>query len=143
MFVRSVLRHKGSDVVTVQETDDVAKVADVLVRWRIGAVLVRDGASRIVGILSERDLVVAMARHGERCLAMPVSDLMVRHLVTCSPEDAIEDIMVLMTERRIRHLPVMQDDRLLGLISIGDVVKSRIAEFQSETEALKSYITAA
>jgi len=143
MFVRSVLRHKGSDVVSVQETDTIATVADVLVRWRIGAVLVRDAEGQVAGILSERDVVGAMAKHRDRTLALPARDLMVRHLITCGPDDSIEDIMVLMTERRIRHLPVMDDGRLIGLISIGDVVKSRIAEFQSETEALKSYITAA
>lgn len=140
MYVHAILKHKGQDVVSAGPTDDVVETARLLNRHRIGAVVVRDADGHVAGILSERDIVRGIAESGAACLGLKVADLMTREVVSCRPDDSIDDIMALMTERRIRHLPVMEDGRLAGVISIGDVVKRRIAEIESEASSLREYI---
>lgn len=140
MYVETILRDKGDEVVAVAPDDTVSKAARVLTDRRIGAVLARDDSGKIVGILSERDIVRGIARHKEACLGMKVRELMSSPVISCGPNDSVDEIMQLLTDRRIRHLPVMDGDELRGIISIGDVVKRRIAEVEHEAEALKKYI---
>lgn len=140
MLVTSILKTKGRDVFTVGPDLSVLDVTQVLRQKRIGAVLVCDSAGAILGVLSERDIVRALADDGMTVLARPVHGLMSREVVTCTPTDSINHVMMLMTDRRIRHIPVLDHGKLVGLVSIGDVVKQRIAETEMEAEALKSYI---
>jgi len=142
MYVDTILKKKGDTVITVAPNCLVSEAAQTLHEKRIGAALVQDAAGNIVGILSERDIVRGVALKHEACLDMTVRELMTHPLVTCAPTDSIEQIMELMTERRVRHLPVMDDGDLIGIISIGDVVKQRISEIEHESRALKQYIAA-
>jgi len=142
MYVETILRKKGDTVVTVEPDCLVSQAAQTLHEKRIGAALVLDAAGAIAGVLSERDIVRGVALNREACLSMTVKELMTRPVITCSPGDSIEQIMELMTERRVRHLPVMDDGMLIGIISIGDVVKQRISEIEHESQALKQYIAA-
>jgi len=142
MFVSDILAQKGGLVFTVSPGTTVAQAAQHLSTRRIGSVLVMDGTNTIAGIVSERDLVRAMARHGGDALDLEVRQVMTREVVTCHPDDPIERVMGLMTDGRFRHLPVEDRGELIGLISIGDVVKARLEETQHETEALKAYIVA-
>lgn len=142
MFVSDILAQKGGLVFTVTPGTTVAEAAQHLSTRRIGSVLVMDGTHTIAGIVSERDLVRAMARYGGSALDLEVRQVMTRDVVTCHPDDPIERVMGLMTTGRFRHLPVEDRGELLGLISIGDVVKARLEETQHETEALKAYIVA-
>ena len=142
MYVESILRTKGDEVVAVAPSDTIAAATQILNEKGIGAVLVRDTSDEIIGIVSERDIVRGIARHKGSCLDMKVSDLMTSPVISCQPDDSVDKIMQLMTDRRIRHLPVMKDGDLLGIISIGDVVKRRISEIENETEALRQYISA-
>lgn len=135
---------KGTEVITVTPTASLQEAALTLRANRIGAVLVVDdvtGNGRIAGILSERDIVGAIADFGASALEKPVSDVMSADVVTCSPSDTVEQLMETMTARRIRHLPVVQDTALVGIVSIGDVVKKRLAEISDEAKALQDYIT--
>lgn len=141
MNVAGILKVKGSDVITVLPSDSIAAVAAILDQRRIGAVLVVDKSGKLQGLLSERDIVRALAQDGGACLDLRVQDLMTKDLVTISPTDSIDRVMTLMTENRIRHLPVLEGGRLAGFISIGDVVKSRIDEVEREAAALRDYIT--
>ena len=141
MYVETILRKKGDSVVTIDPADTVSVAVDVLTKHGIGAALVRNAAGDIVGILSERDIVRGIARHTSNCLDMQVEELMTSPVISCKPDDNIDEIMERMTERRIRHLPVMDGDALIGIISIGDVVKQRISEIENESEALRQYIT--
>lgn len=142
MYVDAILKKKGDTVVTVAPDCLVSKAAQTLHEKRIGAVLVRDVGGEIAGILSERDIVRGVAKNREACLGMAVKNLMTHPVITCSPNDSIEQIMERMTERRIRHLPVVESGDLIGIISIGDVVKQRISEIEHESRALKQYIAA-
>lgn len=142
MYVDTILRKKGDTVIAVEPETLVSAAAQILHENRIGAALVRDSSGKIIGVLSERDIVRGVAVNRETCLSMTVRDLMTHPVISCSPNDSIDRIMAQMTERRIRHLPVMQGDTLLGIISIGDVVKQRISEIEHESEALKQYIAA-
>ena len=142
MFVSDILAQKGGLVFTVSPAATVAQVAQQLSTRRIGSVLVMANADTIGGIVSERDLVRALARHGAAALDLEVRQVMTRDVVTCHPDDPIEHVMALMTAGRFRHLPVEDHGELVGLVSIGDVVKARIEEAQHETEALKAYIVA-
>ena len=141
MAVAHILRQKGSDVVTVSPTDSVQMIVDTLVRHRIGAVVVLDAKDDISGIVSERDVVRAMAGGVAGVLGKTAADIMTAKVTTCAPSEA--DLMQLMTENRIRHLPVVSGGRLAGMISIGDVVKLRIESIEREAEEMKSYIASA
>lgn len=143
MAVAHILRHKGSDVVTVSPSDSVQTIVDTLARHRIGAVLVLDGQGGISGIVSERDVVRAMAGDAGGVLKKTAKDIMTVKVRTCQPSDSEADLMQLMTENRIRHLPVVSNGRLAGMVSIGDVVKLRMELIEREAEEMKTYIASA
>ncbi len=141
MNVQTILKGKGSDVVSVVKEETVSAAAKLLTNRRIGALVVGDASGDIVGMFSERDIVAGIAKHGSAVLDQPVSSLMTHDVVFCHPKDTIGEVMGKMTDRRIRHLPVVDGERLLGVVSIGDVVKQRIAESENEAEALREYIS--
>jgi CBS domain-containing protein len=143
MHVGRILKEKGSDVVTTEPERTIAETAKLLDRHRIGAVLVLGADGSVAGVLSERDVVRGIARHGERALSMAVRDLMTREVIVCEPKDTVQDVMGLMTHRRIRHVPVVEDGRLVGIVSIGDVVKGRLGDFEMEAESLRAYVQGA
>jgi CBS domain-containing protein len=141
MRISDVLRAKGEQVVTVTPDTDVARLLAVLAEHRIGAVVVsRDGAA-VDGIVSERDIVRALATRGAAVLAEPVAAILTAEVRTISPEASLADAERMMTERRFRHVPVVVDGRLSGIVSIGDVVKKRIDELEDERSTLTGYIT--
>ncbi len=141
MKVESILKTKGRDVITVPPEASVAEATRLLKEKRIGAVVVRGDGATVQGILSERAIVHALVEHGGGALKMRVSDLMTRDVVTCSPEDSIGNLMAQMTERRFRHLPVVEGGSLCGMVSIGDVVKNRLDEVETEASAMREFIT--
>ena len=143
MSVSHILKSKGRDVITVAPTASVAAVAEILAKRRIGAVVVSSDGAKIQGIVSERDVVRCLAENGAASLAMPVDGIMSRAVKTCEDGDSEIEIMALMTENRIRHLPVVAAGKLAGMISIGDVVKSRIEAIEREAENMKAYIAGA
>ena len=142
MTVRAILDLKGRDVVTITSDHTLAQAAEHLSTYKIGALVVLAG-ERISGILSERDIVKAVARNGAGALESPVSSTMTSAVTTCQPYDTIAEVMNRMTAGRFRHLPVIDDGRLAGIISIGDVVKHRLAEIERESSALREYIRTA
>ncbi|MFO1087150.1 MAG: CBS domain-containing protein [Reyranellaceae bacterium] len=123
-------------------TASVAEISQQLSARRIGSVLVLDADGSVAGIVSERDLMRALARHGAKAMELEARQVMTREVVTCDPDDSIDGVMQTMTDGRFRHLPVVRHGELLGVVSIGDVVKARLEEAQHETEALKAYIVA-
>ena len=144
MFVRTILENKGRDgapgvIRSVTPGTSVAEAVSVMSRHRIGAVLVLDGDT-IRGILSERDVVHLVGRGGAEALGSPVENAMTPDPVTCAPGDGVDRAMAVMNERRFRHLPVVEGGRLVGMISIGDVVKAKIDEAEREAATLKDYI---
>ena len=142
MNVDAILREKGTDVVTVDRDQTVAEVARVLAEHRIGAVVVCN-SGKVTGVLSERDIVRGIDRLGADVLNLPVSEIMSSPVHCCQRSDSVIEVMGVMTERRIRHVPVVENGELLGIISIGDVVKHRIMEAERENEAMRQYITTA
>ena len=143
MYVRNVLQHKGHDIISVAPDNSLQEVAKTLRENKIGAVLVCEKAGRMCGVLSERDIIIAIAKHGGVILEGKVAEFMTEGVYTCSLDDEIKTVMEQMTRRRVRHLPVVEDGNVVGMISIGDVVKQRMAETEAESEALKPYITTA
>ena len=139
MRVSSILNAKGRDVICVAPDNSVAEVLDVLTRHRISAVVV-GWAGRIEGVFSERDVIYALAARGPGILAERVATHMTREVITCTPEDGLDDVMRTMTHRRIRHLPVLERGALAGILSIGDLVKFRLDELENDAEALRDYI---
>jgi len=140
--VQSILGVKGSDVVTVREDISLADAAMTLRDKHVGALVVSNDGQHIDGIISERDVVRALANHGASVLGRPVSSAMSKDVITCRADDAVESLMVSMTERRIRHIPVVDDGGVLGgVISIGDVVKARLGQLETENQQLYDYIT--
>lgn len=141
MTVARILRQKGSSKVeTIASSATVADAAAQLATRGIGALVVSDDGARVAGIVSERDLVKWLGREGAACLNRPVADVMTEKVVTCTPRDEIDSIMERMTGGRFRHIPVLEDGRLAGVISIGDVVKHRMSELEHEREALADMI---
>ncbi len=141
MTVRSILDGKGRDVVTMSSTENLASAIRTLGQHRIGAVVISDGGGRIAGILSERDVVRALANKGAAALDMPISAAMTAKVQTCSESATVNSVMGQMTAGRFRHLPVEEKGVLVGLISIGDVVKRRIQEVEREAEDIRAYIS--
>jgi len=139
--VSDVLKQKGYRVVTVAPAQTIASVAEILTQNRIGAAPVTNAAGGLIGIISERDVVRGIAHHGSGVLTRSVEQLMTREVKTCAPDDAIVELMAVMTNQRIRHLPVVEGGALCGLVSIGDVVKQRLAEAQLELDELHRYIS--
>ncbi len=140
MKLTELLQASGQEVITIKSRDSIANAADALTKNKIGALLVEGEDGKIIGILSERDIVGGMGPHGADLHDVAVSELMTADIIHCAPQDTVNKAMEMMTERRIRHLPVFDGDELLGLISIGDLVKWRIMEVQAEAEAMRQYI---
>ena len=140
MHVQAILGTKGSKVVTTRPGETIEATSRLLTANKIGAVIVTDESDKVVGVISERDIVGAMAAHGARVTAMRVEELMTRDVLTCRPSDTVAEIMAVMTARRIRHLPVLEGDRLLGIVSIGDVVKRRLDEAALEVDSMRQYV---
>jgi CBS domain-containing protein len=143
MAVAHILRQKGTSVVTVEPGDSVQTIVDMLARHRIGAVVVVDAHGGIAGIVSERDVVRAMAGNAAAVVSRTAKDIMTAKVRTCTPQDSEAELMQLMTEHRIRHLPVVANGRVAGMISIGDVVKLRIESMEAEANQMKTYIASA
>lgn len=141
MLVSQILKDKGGAVFSIAPALTLAEVCHELEQKRVGALIVCDG-DRVVGVVSERDIVRAVAGDGAACLERPVADYMTRDVVFAEPSETVAILMTRMTDRRIRHLPVLMDSRLAGVISIGDVVKCQIAEAQREADSLRNYISA-
>jgi CBS domain-containing protein len=142
MTVGRIIKEKGRDVVTVAPSASLAEIAATLAEKKIGAVVVEEGGA-IKGIISERDIVRALARHGGEGLSRAARDWMTAKVVTCKPDETIHDVMQKMTTGRFRHLPVVENGQLAGIISIGDVVKRRIEDVEREVEQIREYIATA
>ncbi len=140
MKVKAMLAAKGSKVVTTRPYVTIATVIRMMKLKRIGALVVSDDEETLDGIISERDIVHGLVNHGHKLLEMQVAELMTRAVKTCTPEANIKDVMAEMTRSRVRHLPVLDGGKLCGIISIGDVVKNRLDELQTETNVLRDYI---
>ena len=141
MKIGDVLKRKGSGVVTMRSDSTIDTVVRRMRLERIGAVIISPDGTSVIGILSERDILHALAEHGTGLLALKAEDLMTREVVTCSREDTLQSVMVKMTQRRIRHLPVVEQGQLAGIVSIGDAVKSRLEEVELEANVLRdSYL---
>lgn len=139
MHVAAVLKRKGFHVVSITPDRTIAEAVTLLSQNGIGAALVVDNTGAIQGIISERDIIRGLAEQGADAVTQRVDTLMTRDVHPCSPQDTIADVMTVMTQRRHRHLPVVEDGKLLGLISIGDVVKQRLIDTDLEVETLRGY----
>jgi CBS domain-containing protein len=143
MTVAAILKHKGYDVACVRPAVTVAELLRVLSARRIGAVVVQDAADQLLGIVSERDIVYALAANGAAALEMTAGQLMTRALHTVTPRHTVGEAMAMMTAGRFRHLPVLDGGALIGIISIGDVVKARMMQQDQEVDSLKAYVVGA
>ena len=141
MRVTDVLRNKGDQVVTVAPDHTVRELLDLLAEHGVGALVVSADGSAVDGIVSERDVVRKLQQRGADLLAAPVSEIMTSQVHTCPPDTDLDDLMRLMTDRRFRHVPITQESRLVGIISIGDVVKHKIDLLEAERDQLTAYIT--
>ena len=142
MNVRNILKNKGSAVVTAGQEDTLQRIARLIADHRIGAVVVVDAEGGPMGIVSERDIVNALAAFGAAVLAMPAERVMTRALITCSRDQTADELLSVMTASRVRHLPVVEDGGLLGIVSIGDVVKMKLDEAAAEVGQLREYVMA-
>lgn len=142
MLVSQILRNKGSAVFTATPQETVGAAAALLHARKVGAMVIVDADGGVVGILSERDVVRVVAEAGEAGMARPLSSCMTRDVIFAEPHESVNDLLGRMTDRRIRHLPVVSQGRLAGIISIGDLVKFKISEIEAEADGLKAYIAA-
>jgi CBS domain-containing protein len=140
MNVAAILKHKGRAVTTASPSTPLIDIARKLAAKRIGAIVICGPSGEVAGIVSERDIVRLLAEQGIDCLSRPVSEIMTHQVVTCKAEDTLDELMAMMTTRRFRHLPVVTDGALSGIVSIGDVVKHHIAEVEMEATAMREYI---
>ena len=143
MTVKAILSAKGGEVVTIEPTSNLATAAKTLAERKIGALVVTGADRRLIGIVSERDIVHELAAHGAAALDLPLTDVMTREVMTCRFTDTIASVMERMTAGKFRHLPVVEQGRLAGIVSIGDVVKHRLEEMEREQSALRDYIQTA
>jgi CBS domain-containing protein len=145
MNVKTMLAAKasGGDIVNIEPTATLAAAAKLLSAHRIGAVVILGAGGRLAGILSERDIVRTVAEQGAAALELPVGQAMTRNVVTCNEDESCASIMERMTQGKFRHMPVMSENRMIGIISIGDVVSHRVGEIESESEAMRDYIRTA
>jgi CBS domain-containing protein len=143
MTVKTILAGKSADVITIEPTATLADAVKLLGQHRIGAVVVTGADRRLIGILSERDIVRTLGEQGGSALQAPVSESMTRKVVTCAETETISEIMERMTAGKFRHVPVIDQGRLIGIVSIGDVVKLRLQEMERESDALRDYIRTA
>lgn len=141
MHVEGLLRTKGTEVATVVGTTTVGEAVSLLTERRIGALVVSDDGTHVDGIVSERDVVWALAERGRDLLDVPVADVMTTEVVTCALTTTVDELSSLMTDGRMRHVPVLVDGELGGIVSIGDVVKDHIRELETETQVLHEYIS--
>ena len=141
MTVKAILSKKGTDVLTIEPTTKLADATRLLAEHAIGALVVTGADRRIVGIVSERDIVQELAAHGPAALDLPLTDVMTRRVSTCGMGDTVSSVMERMTQGKFRHLPVVEQGRLAGIVSIGDVVKARLGQLETENQALFDYIT--
>jgi len=142
MTVAIILKEKGGKVATVRPHETIRTLVAKLKLENIGAVVVSRDGERVDGIISERDVVRGLATHGAELLSMRIDKLMIRDVLTCTPEDSVKDVMQTMTTRRVRHLPVVKGGKMVGVVSIGDVVKNRLQDVEMEARVLRDYITA-
>ena len=143
MIVKTILSAKGGDVISIEPTATLEIAARTLADHRIGALLVLGPDRRVIGILSERDIVRVLAEQGAGALNQPLSQVMTRKVVTCNSSETIGVIMERMTAGKFRHVPVVEQDQVIGVVSIGDVVKYRLQEMEHESAALRDYIQTA
>ena len=143
MIIKSILSAKGSGVISIEPTATLAAAVAMLAKHRVGALLVFGPDRRVIGILSERDIVRVLAEQGAGVLTQPLAQVMTRKVVTCSQSDTVEMLMQRMTTGKFRHLPVVEQDQVIGIVSIGDVVKHRLQEIEEEAGALRDYIQTA
>ena len=143
MNVKTILAAKGGDIISIAPTATLAAAAKLLSKHRIGAVVIRGAGGRLSGILSERDIVRAMSEHGAAALDIPVGQVMTRNVMTCGENDSIAELMERMTAGKFRHLPEINAEQLVGVISIGDVVKMRVQEIETDATAMRDYIQTA
>jgi CBS domain-containing protein len=143
MKVQDIVATKGGSVLTIDPIATVGSAAKILAQHRIGALVVTGPGQRVVGIVSERDIVHALAARGAAAMDLPLTDIMTRKVATCGAADTIASIMELMTAGKFRHVPVVEQGKLAGIISIGDVVKHRLQEMELEQNALRDYIQTA
>ncbi len=139
MIIANILKVKGRSVTTARPDDTVQEIADRLAQKKIGAIVIVGGGGSVTGIISERDLIRVIALRGGDALSMPVSEVMTREVVVCNEATSIDDIMEMMTNGRFRHLPVVEESGLVGIVSIGDIVKHHIAEVELEVSAMRGY----
>src|SRR3989338_6042297 len=142
MTVQNILNEKGTKVATVRPHETIGTLVHKLKLENIGSVVVSQDGKRVDGIISERDIVRGLAAHGAELLAMRVDKLMIRDVLTCAPGDSVKDVMQTMTSRRVRHLPVVENGKMVGVVIIGDVVKDRLQDVEMEARVLRDYITA-
>ena len=140
MNVETILRNKGNWVATIRPDATVAEAVDILNRERIGAIVVSEEGDGVDGIVSERDIVIALGKNGADLLSRRVAEIMTRTVIACGPSDTVGELMAEMTNRRIRHFPVVADGHLIGIVSIGDLVKSRLDEVEFEASSMRSFI---
>ena len=143
MTIARILATKGREIVTMQPHDTLRDIVDVLAAKHIGALVIADSTGKMHGILSERDVVRAIARHGADALEDPASAYMTATVVTTTEDEAVLEVVTKMSNGRFRHVPVMKDDRLTGIVSVGDVVKFRLEQMEQEQLALRDYIASA
>ncbi|SFJ31470.1 CBS domain-containing protein [Bosea sp. OK403] len=143
MNVAQLLGDKGHDVISVQPHRTLAEAVRTLSEKRIGAVVVTGADGALVGILSERDIIRALGANGAAALEMPVSRAMTAKVVTCRPQTSMDELMEMMTSGRFRHVPIVENGKIAGIVSIGDVVKHRVAEIEAESRAMRDYIAMA
>ena len=143
MNVKAILAAKGGDIFSIDPTATLQAAAQLLSKHRIGSAIISGAGGRLAGILSERDIVRAVSEHGAEALVMPVGQVMTRNVITCAEDDSVAEIMERMTAGKFRHMPVLRDGQLIGLVSIGDVVKQRVEEVEHDAEALRGYIQTA
>ncbi|MEM9634211.1 MAG: CBS domain-containing protein [Pseudomonadota bacterium] len=141
MTVAAILSGKGHETITARSDALLSEIAETLAKNKIGAVVVCAGDNSIQGIVSERDIVRVVGTQGASALSLPASSVMTKDVVTCSEENSVNEVMARMTQGRFRHMPVLKDGKLTGVISIGDVVKFKIAQVELEAEQMRSYIS--
>ncbi len=140
MNVKTIIGIKGREVITATTNDKISKVAESLRANKIGALVVSNDGIRVDGIVSERDIVHGLVEHGASLLDQEIGLIMTREVISCTPDELVEDLMAKMSGNSIRHLPCVKDGKLCGMISIGDVVKHRLGEIEAEAEAMRAYI---
>ena len=140
LLVSDLIKEKGAGVITTRPATTVAEAADIIASKRIGAVVVTELGDKVVGIISERDIVNGLSKSGANLLKLPVSDVMTRDVFTCATTEDVNQLRREMTTRRARHIPIVEDHKLIGIISIGDIVKNRLDELEDETQQMRDYI---